>query len=465
MNLNLRYLFMSNRNNPGVFLALFATISLAIVQPISAFAQGRGLPIVRDAEIEALVGDYRRPIFKAAGLSKSGVKTVLVNQKQFNAFVAGRRMFINTGALLIAETPNEIIGVIAHEAGHLAGRHQERLREQLRRAQTIAVVSTLLGIGAGVAGAASGSGALAGVGQGIAAGGSEVARRNLFAYQRGEEKSADQSALSYLNKTGQSAHGMIKTFQRFQNALALSGSRVDPYQRSHPVPQERIAALTTLAKQSKYFNRRDSDSLQLRHDMARAKIAAYTDRPGSVARMFKNSQSLPALYGSAITSMLYRSPREALEKIDRLIAKQPDNPYFYEIRGEVLMKANNPSKAAEAYQQAIRFDRAKSGLLKVALGQARLATGKKDQISQAVSDLREGLNREKEYAQGYRFLSQAYGQLGRIGDAELAAAEGHYHSGSYQDAKIFALRAQKKLKRGSPAWIRAQDIINLKTPK
>lgn len=441
--------------------ALAVVFALA---PALAHAQSaKNIPIVRDAEIEALVADYARPIFKAAGLSQRNVETILVNDKSFNAFVAGRRMFINTGALVTAETPNEIIGVIAHEAGHIAGGHQERLRDQLARAQTIAIVSSLLGVGASVAAAATNNRGLAGAGAGIALGGGEAARRSLLAYQRGEETTADRSALTYLERTGQSASGMITTFQRFQSALVLSGARVDQYQVSHPIPRERIANLENVARESKYFTRKDPADLQLRHDLARAKIAAYTGGPGDVARMFQdNLQSLPALYGNAITNFLHGSPRDALMAIDALIAKQPSNPYFHEMRGEILMKANKPADAASAFQRAIANDRAKSGLIQVSLGQARLATGKPDQIKASISDLRQGLDKEPEYVAGYRFLAQAYGQLGMIGEAELASAEGNYYSGAIQEAKIFALRAQQRLKNGSPAWVRAQDIINTK---
>ena len=213
---------------------------------------------------------------QAAGLSKSGINIILVNDRRFNAFVDGRRIFINTGALMTAETPNEIIGVLAHEAGHLAGGHQQRLRDQLARAQTMAIVASLLGVGAIAAGAATDSSALAQSGMGIAVGGGEAARRSLLGYQRTEEVTADRSAVTYLEKTGQSAKGMLKTFQRFQSALSLSGTQVDPYQVSHPMPHERIANLEALATASPYFDAVDPPALQLRHDMMRAKIAAFT---------------------------------------------------------------------------------------------------------------------------------------------------------------------------------------------
>src|SRR5690606_27052178 len=170
--------------------------------------------LVRDAEIEALVAEYARPILEAAGLSKSGIEIILVNDNSFNAFVTGRRIFINTGALLMAETPNEIIGVLAHEAGHIAGGHQQRLRDQLSRAQTMAVIAALLGAGAVAAGAATGTDGLAQSGAGIVSGGVEAARRSVLAYQRSEETTADRSAITYLERTGQSARGMLKTFER-----------------------------------------------------------------------------------------------------------------------------------------------------------------------------------------------------------------------------------------------------------
>lgn len=443
---------------------LMATAHVLGMFVVSSQAQQR-VPIVRDAEIERLVSEYAQPILRAAGLSQSGIDIVLVNDRSFNAFVAGRRIFIHTGALVDAESPNEIIGVIAHEAGHIAGGHQERLRQQLQRAQTMAIVSALLGIGAGVAGAASNSGNLAGAGVGLAAGGAEFARRGVLSYQRTEEATADRTAIEYLNATGQSAKGMMSTFDRLAGGLALAGVNVDPYQISHPLPRDRIANLQALAQKSPYYERKDPPELQIRHDLARAKIAAYTEGPAAVSRLFRNNPSgLAARYGDALSTYLHGDPRSAVQKADALIREQPRNPYFYELRGDALIKANQPDAAADAYANAVALDPTKSGLLQVGHGQALLATGKPALIQQAASELQTGLSREPEYANGYRYLAQAYGQSGNIPYADLATAEGHFYSGRYQDAKIFATRAQKQLKQGSPGWLRAQDIINYKQP-
>ncbi|WP_420962401.1 M48 family metalloprotease [Brucella sp. IR073] len=451
---------------PRKFAAALTGAAVSFLPLDAASAQGRSVPIVRDAEIEALVSDYAAPILKAAGLNSRGIQIVLVNNNSFNAFVDGRRIFINTGTLLQAETPNEVIGVIAHESGHLAGGHQQRLREQLESAQNMAVIGMLLGIGATAAGAAAGNSSVAGAGGGLALGGTEMAMRNLLSYQRSEEVTADRSAITYLDRTGQSARGMLATFERFANALALTGTRVDPYRISHPLPRERIANLETLAHASPNFDKKDPPALQLRHDLMRAKIAAYTGNQSAIAGLArKDPRGLAVRYGDAISTYLNGSARAAVPKIDALIKEQPNNPYFHEIKGEILLKMNDAAGAAKAFQRASQLDPRKSSLIRMSYGRALMLTGSKSNMPTAVRELKAGIARDPDFAQGYQYLAQAYGQMGDIGQAELATADMHYYSGNIQEAKIFALRAQQKLKRGSPEWVRAQDIINSKSSK
>ncbi len=446
-------------------MAIAATIALTGVFGQSAQAQQRGVSVVRDAEIEALVRDYSAPILDAAGLGRSGIEIVLVGNNSFNAFVAGRRIFINTGALVTAQTPNEIIGVIAHEAGHIAGGHQQRLREQMSRAQTIAVIASVLGAGAAVAGSLTGSSGLGQSGMGIFAGGSEMARRSMLTYQRGEETTADRAAITYLERTGQSARGMLATFERFADDMALSGSRVDPYQLSHPMPRERIANLEELVRTSSFADRKDPSALQQRHDLMRAKIAAYTQGHQAAMRLFRDDpRGVPALYADAIGTFLAGNSRDALKKIDALVRAQPGNAYFHEMRGEILMRANQPAEAAKAPAKAMSLDKSRSGIIQVAYGNALLQTGKPDQIRKAAVEIQAGLTRAKEYAAGYRYLAQAHAQLGDIAHADLATAEGHFYSGNYKDAKIFAARAQQKMAPGTPGALRAQDIIAYRQP-
>ncbi len=451
---------------PLVRVGLSALIAISSVTGATRPASAQGVNVVRDAEIEALVRDYARPILQAAGLQRQNVQIILVNDPSFNAFVDGRRIFVNTGLLMTAETPNEVIGVLAHEAGHLAGGHQERLRQQLARAQTMAVIGLLLGVGSIAAGAATKNNQLGGVGGGIAAGSAEAARRSILSYQRTEETTADRSALIYLEKTGQSAKGMLTTFKRFQSALALSGARVDPYQISHPMPRDRIANLEVLARKSQFFDQKDPPELQRRHNRMRAKIAAYTSGTGVASRILAKKEDAQDArqYGEAIDGFLRGNPRQALPKIDAMIKAEPKNPYYHEMRGDALMKANRPVEAAQSYQRAVRLDPQRSSSLQIAYGQALLAQGNQKAVRQAVEALQNGLAADSTNAVGYRYLSQAYGQLGDVALAELAAAEGYYHSNNFQQARVFALRAQRKLRPNSPDWLRAQDIINYRQP-
>jgi predicted Zn-dependent protease len=421
------------KRTPRRWAALLAGFYLAVTVHAPAEAQ-QHVTIVRDAEIEALVRDYVKPILQAAGLSKSGISVVLVNDPHFNAFVDGRRIFVNTGALAMAETPNEIIGVLAHETGHLAGHHQQQMRQQI-------------------------------AGPALLTGGMEFARRTLLNYQRTEETAADRSAVTYLDRTKQSPKGMLTTFRRFQSALSLSGTQVDPYLQTHPMPADRIANLKALAEASPYLETLDPPQLQLRHDLMRAKIAAFTDNNAVITQLWrKNPTGVPTAYGKALSTYLHGDLKSALAQTDALIKAMPNDPYFYELRGDILLKANHAKEAAAAYAKAVSLDPAKSGLLQVAYGQALLAMGDKASLEKAVTQLKTGLDRDKENGEGYRSLAQAYGTLGNIPDADLATAEGYFYAGGYKDAKIFAARAQQGLARGTPGWVRAQDIINFKIP-
>ncbi len=437
-------------------------LAAALVAPGAGRAQN-AVPVIRDAEIEALVADYARPVLAAAGLGKSNVSIILVNDPSFNAFVAGRRLFINTGALVGADTPNEIIGVIAHEAGHIAGGHQDRMREQLARANTLAILSAVIGVGAVAVGGATRNKDVANAGTGIMAGGTELARRGFLSYQRSEESAADRMALTYLEKTGQSARGMIRTFKRFDSALGLSGARIDPYLVSHPMPRDRIAALETLAGKSAHYNKPDSAALQLRHDLMRAKIAVHSDQQGVAARVIgKSSSGQPGAYYKALNEYKRGNPKKALAAADALIKANPGSPWYHELRADILMKANKPDAAADSYRKALKLDPNRSVMLGVGLGQALIATGDEDKVRQAAKTLRDVIARDRENGLAYMMLSQAEGRLGNVAEAELALADGYFYQADYKQARNFAARAQQKLKRGSPGWLRAADILAYK---
>lgn len=428
-----------------------------------AGAQGRGLSIIRDTEIENLLRDYARPLFRAAGVGGSQTNVVIVNDRGFNAFVAnGRRIFINAGVILDSRTPNEVIGVMAHETGHIAGGHLARLREAVERAQVIAAIGMILGAGAIAAGAAGGRGAsgVADAAPGAIMAGPHIAMRSLLSYQRGEEAAADRAAITYLNATGQSARGMVETFRRLQNMSMFEARRADPYAISHPIPADRIAIIDPLARASPHYGKADPPALVMRHDLARAKLAGFMERQDAITRRYPPSDtSLPARYARTIQMFRFGDRNRAAVMADELIRAQPNNAYFHEIKGQILLESGQPRAAIGPLRRAVALA-PNAGLIRIMLGHALVSAGSPADLDPAIRELRLALQREPEAADGYRHLAVAYGRKNDRGQADLAAAYAALHSGDLNTARGLARRAQGSLPAGSPGFAQAQDIVN-----
>src|SRR5712691_5398750 len=291
------------RRRRPAFRAVAALTALAVAAAsIPAHAQAppaAGLPIIRDAEIEQLLRDYTAPILRVAGLAQQNVQIVIINERSFNAFVVdGRRIFVNVGALMESKTPNEIIGVLAHETGHIAGGHLSRLRDELANAQTAAIIALLLGLGAVAAGARAGAGSGVGnLGAAALQAPQGVIQRSLLADVRAQEEQADKAGVKFLNATGRSPRGMYETFKRFADKIQFSVRYIDPYLQTHPMPAERVEALAEIAKSSPNWDKKDPPELQQRHDMMRAKLSGFIERPDTVANRYPPSDtSMPARY-------------------------------------------------------------------------------------------------------------------------------------------------------------------------
>jgi len=444
--------------------ALPALCAAGIAFAPTAEAQSGRPTIIRDTEIEALLRDYITPIFKAAGIPSDGAQIVIVENREFNAFVAsGRRIVVHTGVLLDSKTPNEVIGVLAHETGHLAGGHLEGLRNEVARAKAISTIVGAIGMAGMVAGAAAGSPTGTRMGSAAAMAGPNIGVRTLLAYRRTQELSADRAALTYLNATHQSAEGMVKTFERFAGQQLLSARYADPYAQTHPMPRERLAQLENAAKKSPYWDAVDSPELQLRHDMVRAKLVGFT-RPQMAAQLYPRSdKSLPAQYARAIAAYRTGGTRNAIRAIDALIAQAPGYPYFYELKGQALLEAGHAREAIAPLRKAVSLA-PDAGLIRILLGHALEQTGDNSLLPEAIATLTKGLNSEPLDGGGYLFLATAYSREGRIADANLASAEGHLIGGDIATAKNFAQRAQASFGRGSPGWLRADDIISYEQP-
>ena len=450
----------------GLATVVAATSVLGSVVP--AGAQRNILPI-RDAEIENLIRDYARPIFGVAGLGTAEIGIVIVEDRSFNAFVAdSRRIFVNVGAILDTDTPNQLIGVLAHETAHLAGGHLFRLREALSRAQIMAAIATLLGAGAIAAGVSTGGSTgsqIAQGGQALIAGGQSAAVRGLLAYARGEEVAADRGALNYLEATRQSAKGMAEVFRKFADQSMFTARYADPYAQTHPMPADRIAHVESVAEKSRYYDRRDGADLQLRHDLAKAKLYGFLDHPGSIARRYPSSDtSLPARYARAISAYRNRDLKSALSQIDVLLKAQPNNAYFHELKGQALFENGKVKESIAPYRRAVELA-PDDGMIRVLYGMALTESNDDGLLGTAIEQLNRGLRTDEEFPIGYRYLAQAYARKGDTARAELASAQQYFAEGNLSAAQDMAKRARAKLKRGDPAWLRADDIVSYKPPK
>jgi predicted Zn-dependent protease len=450
-------------------ITLFTAIAVAAAGGGPALAPARaqdsvtrGMPLIRDAEIEQLLRDYAQPILRAAGLAKQNVRVVVLSDRAFNAFVMdGRHIFINAGALFDAKTPNEIIGIFAHETGHLAGGHLQRLREQLATAQTAGIIALLAGVGAAVAASRAGGGA-GDVGAAAIMAPQTAIMRSVLAYVRTQEDQADHAGVKFLNATGQSPKGMVELFKRLSNEVLFNSRYIDPYMQTHPMPADRIAALETLAKASPYWDKKDPPELQLRHDMMRAKLSGFLERADTVVRRYPaGDHSLPARYARAIATYRNSDLRQAITQIDSLIQVQPNNPYFYELKGQALLEGGRPAEAVAPLRQASQLSH-ENPLIEIMLAQALNATNNPKLAEEAVNLLRSAIAREPEAPEAYSQLAMAYGRKGDLANADLASAQAAFARGDLKTARQLATRAKTRLPIGSPAWVRADDIVNVK---
>lgn len=445
--------------------SLLVAIIASTTVTVPAQAQ-RGLSLVRDAEIEALIRDYSLPIFKAAGLKKSYVNIHIVNSNDFNAFVAnGRRMFMNTGTLKQTKTPNEVIGVIAHEVGHITGGHLAGIRTAAANARTISIFAQILAGAAAIAGAVGGSqiaaqGGVVGV---QAAGGIGV--RSFLAHQRAQEVSADRAAIKYLEKTGQSGEGMLKTFSALQRQIPIGTRFIDPFTLSHPLPRERIALIQRLVEKSKFRQNKDSPELLARHKLMQAKIAAYTEHPQQIGRKFpKKDKSLAADYARAIVGYRFGNVKKAQKTIDALIKRAPNYPYFWELKGQAYLDSGQPKNAIAPLRKALKLSPGQP-LMLARLGHALVATENPSFTNEAIEVLSQAVARDQSLGLAHRQLAIAYNRQGKIAEATLAHANGLFYLGDVRGAKVQASRAKKKFPRGSRGWLEADDIISFRKPK
>ena len=432
-------------------------VALALVITLLA-GPVRALDFIRDAEIEQLMADYSRPLLIAAGLDPDRVGIALVNNKSLNAFVAnGQNMYIFTGLILEADEPNMVIGVIAHEIGHITGGHLARGGEARARSQGPAIIATILGLGSILAGAGD-------VGMALIAGGQQFAQRSYLTYSRGQEAAADITALQLLEATGQSPQGIIGMMDQLANQEILSEVYQDPYARSHPMSRDRVNAYVQGAKDSNYFTVKDPPALIERHNMAKAKIYGFLDRPSTTLRRYRDDDSQPGRYARAIA--LYRQGQQqaAVQLVDSLIDEMPDNPYLFELKGQIYYETGNAALGIAPYEKSVAL-LPDEPLLRIGLATCQLGVGANGGEANravneaAIANLRRALREDPSNSTAFFQLSKGFGQLGQTAMAQWALAEYYAGIGSREAAR-HAKRALKGLPKGSVEYVRAIDILS-----
>jgi len=429
-------------------LAFLAVLTLA-AQP--AMAQ----EILRDAETEKLLQDMVDPLVEAAGLSKGNVDVVLINDPSMNAFVAGgQRIYIHSGLINAADNANQVQGVLAHELGHITGGHIIRYGEGMAGASRISVLSMLLGIGAALAGAGE-------AGMGLMALGQQAAMGKFLAYSRTEESSADAASVQFLSKAGITGKGSIEFFKKLQNYYFRYGydqSDEAGFAQTHPMPGDRVERLEADFKADPAWDKPADPDIEQRYQRIKAKLYGYIAKPADTLRSYPEYMtSAPARYARAYAYHKEGLMDKAVAETDALLASEPDNPYFLELKGQVLLESGKPREAIEPLRRATALSNSQP-LIASTFGHALIATEDPQYFNEAEQVLRTAVQRDRENPFAWYQLGIIYAAQGDLPRARLASAEQQAMSGRMAEALRSAEMAEAALPTGTPDWLRAQDI-------
>ena len=426
-----------------------------------AHAQGGGL--IRDTEIEDTLRVYGLPLWNAAGLDPNNIHVYVIEDPTLNAYVAGgQNIFIHTGLILAARDPNEIIGVMAHETGHIAGGHLARNAEAINQAMGVGLISIGLGVLAIAAGAPD-------AGAAIISGSSQFAQSNFVRHTQVQESAADQAGAEYLEASGQSGRGLIDFFNHNLRRYEFQARRAPPYMITHPFTSDRVESLRVRVEAAPHHDAVDSPDNIRRFQYMQAKLIGFLNTQGQTMAHYPLSDtSAPARYARAVAYYRVSELAKARAELDSLIAEQPNNPYFQELMGQILFENG---RAAESVPYHLRSTQLAPNqpLLMINLARAQIAVACRTNVGpvacrtnsdSAMSTLQAAIAIEPDNAFAWRELAAARDLRGEQGLAELASAEQNYAVGDYGAALNFAERARRTLPHNTPSFQRANDIAN-----
>jgi predicted Zn-dependent protease len=441
-----------------IALALTAAVSI-LIRPVAAAAQeSSGEYLIRDTEIEDILRKDAMPLFKAAGLDASHIQILIVGSRPDdpNAFAAPGIMGVTTALILESKNPNELQGVMAHEVGHLAAGHSARSGEMSRAG----MVPFLLTMGLGVLAAAAGAGDAA---AGLAGSASYFGALGAIGYSREQEGRADQAGATILEKAGLSGRGLAEFFNNFRYQEVFSQYRRYRYFIDHPLSSDRIDSLASRVAAMPHYRQVDSPEAMAEHEIMKAKLEGFLQPQVAIVKYAETDRSFPARYARAIAYYQMKEPDKALRLIDPLIQEHPDNPYLYELKGQILFEYGRAPEAEAPQRKSVEL-KPDAPLLHINLGQTLIALKDKAKLDEGVAELKKALAEENDNADGWRILAEAYDREHRDGLARLATAEYEFAIGDQRQALVFAMRARERLPKNSPEWRRATDIVLVSKP-
>ncbi|MDI7774833.1 M48 family metalloprotease [Asticcacaulis sp. EMRT-3] len=430
-------------------VVLSAAPTLAAAQDIDPDSQN----VIRDTEIETFLKTQTRPILIGAGLDPDNVHYLIIASSDLNAFSTFRLVIgLNTGLIMAADTPDQLFGVIAHETGHLSGGHMMRTDEIEHAARAPMAISLGLGVIAALAGSPE-------AGMGLAASSGTFGTLGALHYMQTEESAADVAGVKALERAGMSAKGLVDFFYKFRNAETFSQAERYQFFRTHPLTRERIQALQSFAAKQPHYNTPDDPAVVAQFAIVKAKLAGFLDDPLKTFQLYPETDtSFAARYARVIATYKEGNWDKALSDLDGLIAENPQNPYLWELKGQIYFETGRPKLAKPAHEKSVAL-MPEAPLLQLNLGQTLIAIGDKDDLNEAVSHLQESIKYEDDDSFTWAQLAQAYDALNQPGQARLATAESQFYQGDYNAARTSAVWSQKYFGPQTPEFRRARDIV------
>ncbi len=436
-----------------------AAVACAFALSIALSGQAAAQSLIRDAEIEDTLRVYTDPLLVAAGLRPEEVRMYIINDDSINAFVAGgQNIFVHTGLILEADNPNEVIGVLAHETGHIAGGHLVRSREAINQSLSTALISIGLGVLAIAAGAPDAGAALIGGSQAFAMG-------TFVRHSQAQESAADQAALQYLDATGQTGRGLLTFFDELRRRYGYATRNIPPYMQTHPQASDRVETLRPRVEGASHYDAVDTEENLRRFRMMQAKLIGFIRSQGqTLARYPATDSSAPARYARAIAYYRVNRLSDAQSELESLISEEPANPYYQELMGQVLFDSGRAAQSIPYHRRSLELEPGQP-LFQINLARALIAAHDRRGADEAAPLLQAALAQEPDNAFAWRELAQARNLQGNEPLAELASAEQNFAIGNYPAALSFAERARRGLQQGTPSYVRALDLVEFSSQR